>query len=92
MSKRAIQQRLVPGQRVQVTNHYINRPDHPCYGTTERTIARNTTSHLWFTESGNVPWPTADRLTIEGDTIRLYGGGAGQQPEELFLTLTLRGD
>lgn len=89
MTKKAIRQRLTPGQTVTVTNHYIDRVDHPCFGTRQRTIERITSSHLWFTETGGVEWPKAAQITAEGNLIRLYGGGCGQKPTDLFLTIAL---
>lgn len=76
-----------PGDRVRVTNHYISRPDHPCFGTHERSIARVTSTGLWFVESGRVAWPPRPQIQSEGSTVQFYGGGIGQQPSDLFLTL-----
>ena len=84
-----IKARFRVGQTVRVTNHYITRPDHPCYGTQERTIARVTSGGLWFTESGRVEWPKAAQIDSDGSTVRLFGGGIGQQPSDLFLTIEL---
>jgi hypothetical protein len=83
----AIRALFEPGQVVTVTNHYITRPDHPCYGTQTRTIARVTSTGLWFTESGRVAWPKREQIVAEGSIVRLFGGGAGQQPADLFLTI-----
>lgn len=95
MSKLSDARRLLhQGRVVEVTNHYITRTDHPCYGTVEREIARTTSSHLWFVMSGmsgNVPWPKAAQLDVDerNGVIRFWGGGAGQPPDALFLTIRL---
>lgn len=78
---------FAPGQTVRVTNHFIARPDHPCFGTQTRTIARVNSSAIWFTESGRVEWPRAGQMQYDGRTLRLFGGGIGQQPHEPFLTI-----
>lgn len=83
----AIRQKFTPGQIVTVTNHYITKTDHFCFGTQQRTIAKVTTSHLHFTESGHVAWPKASQIQADGDTVRLFGGGIGQAPTDLFLTI-----
>lgn len=81
----AIRKLFAPGQLVTITNHYINRPEHPCFGTRTAHIARVTGSHLWFTASGNVPWPKAADVTCDdAGVVRFYGfptAGA------LFLTI-----
>lgn len=89
MTRQQIRSLFRPGQTVRVTNHYITRPDHPCFGTRDRVIARVTTSSLWFAETGNVAWPRANQMTVDGSTVRLFGGGIGQQPTDLFLTIEL---
>lgn len=89
MTAAQIKKLFAPGQRVRITNHYITRPDHPCFGTTERTVARVTGSHLHFTTSGNVPWPKAAQLRYTDGVVEMFGGGAGQRPDEKFLSLDL---
>lgn len=89
MTKTAIQRRFAPGQVVSVTNHFINRPDHPCFGTRERTIAKVTSSHLHFTETRHVPWPKAEHLTVDGNTVQFWGF---PKPNDLFLTINLSAD
>lgn len=91
MTSKAIRALFTPGRVVTVTNHYITRADHPCYGTQERTIARVSGSHLYFTNSPHgVAWPKATELVWEPDgTILFYGGGAGQAPTDRFLTIAL---
>lgn len=82
-----IREMFSSGQRVKVTNHYITRADHPCYGTNERTIAKVTTSSLWFEVTGNVEWPNRSQIEVDGSVVRLFGGGIGQKPTDLFLTI-----
>jgi hypothetical protein len=84
--KRAVQ----PGQVYDVTNHYITRTSHPCYGTRRDTITAVTgSSFRWASTQWATKWPRASQVQMDADgTIRLYGGGAGQKPDELFLTLT----
>ena len=88
-----IKQTVRPGQIYDVTNHYITRQDHPAYGTTRRTVSRTTGKRIYLTRAGHrgetgVDWPRAAQVQRDPDgTIRLYGGGIGQEPEELFLTL-----
>lgn len=89
MTKAAIRNLFTPGQRVTVTNHYITREDHPCFGTRVRMVARVTTSHLHFAESGSVAWPKASQMTADGGTVRLFGGGVGQAADAPFLTIQL---
>jgi hypothetical protein len=88
-----IKRRVQAGQVYNVTNHYITRTDHPGYGTTRRTVTRVTTSrfYLAYATGREVPvdWPKAAQVSADADgVIRFLGGGAGQQPGELFLTLT----
>ena len=89
MTMQAIRALFHAGQNVKVTNHYITRPDHPCYGTQERTIARVSSSHLTFTESGSVPWPRANQMSVSGNVVTLRGGGIGQDAQAPFLTIEL---
>ena len=86
--------RLVqPGQVWDVTNHYISRTDHRSYGTARRTIIRVTGSRFYMAQIAGdgenpVDWPKTAQVSISADgVIRLFGGGASQQPDELFLTL-----
>jgi hypothetical protein len=82
-----IKRLFTPGLVVMVTNHYINRPNHPCFGTRLRTVAGVTGSHLHFCETGPVPWPKAAQVRSADGVVQFFGGGAGQRPEELFLTI-----
>ncbi len=87
MTLKDIREAFAPGQQVKVTNHYITRPDHPCYGTQTRTVSRVTSSHLWFTESGSVQWPNRSQIIAIPGMVQLFGGGIGQQPTDMFLTI-----
>lgn len=78
---------LRPGVVIEVTNHYITREDHACFGTTTRTIG-GANSSSWYYEGqkwGN-PWPKAsDVLQIASDTFCQYG-----HPHAGDLYLTIR--
>jgi hypothetical protein len=87
MTLAQVKRRFTPGQQVAVTNHYITREDHPCFGTRQRTITRVTSSHLHFDIGGSVPWPPASQVKAGASEVRLYGGGCGQKPDDLFLTI-----
>ena len=85
---------VCPGRIFDVTNHLITRPDHPLSGTTRRTVTRTTRQRFYLShphpdrDEGEVTWPKAAQVQMDGDgTIRLYGGGLGQDPDDLFLTL-----
>lgn len=82
---------FTPGQRVTVTNHYITRQDHPCFGTRLRTVVKVTGSSVWFDTGGRVEWPRRkEQIFGDNDKVTLLGGGAGQKPDELFLTINLQ--
>lgn len=88
----AIKHTFQPGQVYEVTNHYITRRDHSAYGTTRRTVTRTTTARLYMAQPGlresGIDWPKASQVRVDPDgTIHFYGGGTGQQPADLFLTL-----
>lgn len=95
MTAKAIRAEIAPGAVFDVTNHYITREDHPCHGTQRRTIVRTNTAAFYVSLDGvpghtesRVDWPRASQIERDQDgTIRMYGGGAGQKPGELFLTL-----
>lgn len=61
-TKREMVETFAPGDRVTVTNHWITRPDHPCYGTRTDTVARVNAGAITFEQGGRVPWPPAARL------------------------------
>lgn len=94
----AIKSTVYPGRVFDVTNHFIKREDHPGFGTTRRSVTRVTGSRIYMslvaTDVGKpgkereIDWPPASRCDMDPDgTIRLYGGGCNQKPDELFLTL-----
>lgn len=87
MTLAAIKRLFNPGQVVYVTNHYITRQEHPCFGTRERTVAKATSSHLHFEGFSGVPWPKAGSIQVDG-------GGAVRWMDfpnegDLFLTIRL---
>lgn len=95
----AIKSAVGPGQVWDVTNHYITRPDHSCYGTTRRRVTKVNSSSVYMVldtapadaeaQWPTFTWPKAAQAAMDADgTIRLYGGGAGQQSGDPFLTLT----
>lgn len=90
MTLAQIRRAVKPGQVYDVTNHYIKRTDHPCYGTRRETIAEvNGTSFRFASSRWGTKWPKATQSQMDADgTIRLYGGGHGQSAGDLFLTLT----
>lgn len=84
-------QAMRPGVELEITNHYITREDHSCFGTTKRRVGRVTGSSLYY-EGGQWPtkFPKASEIEqVDPQTWRVYGGGAGQKPDELFLTIRL---
>lgn len=88
-----IRRSVQPGNVYDVTNHYIKREDHPSFGTNRRTVIRATSARFYLSherraDGSPIDWPKAAQAQMDLDgTIRLYGGGLGQQPHELFLTL-----
>ena len=100
MTLAEIKRQVTVGQVYDVTNHYITRVDHPCYGTTRRVVAKVTGSSVYLSlhsdalqvMPGPYPtfaWPKACQVEMRpGGVIQLYGGGAGQKPTDLYLTLT----
>lgn len=88
----AVKSAVRPGSAWDVTNHHITREDHPAFGTTRRSVTRVTGSRVYLAypdhRESHFDWPRAAQVQMDPDgTIRLYGGGAGQRPDELFLTL-----
>lgn len=86
MSLANIKRKFTPGQVVTVTNHFINREDHPCFGTRQRTITKVTGSHLHFDVGGSLPWPKASQITEQDGVVRWFGHPT---PDALFLTIML---
>jgi hypothetical protein len=93
MTLAEIKRHVQPGQVYDVTNHYITRTDHPAFGTTRRTVTRTTASRIYLAYAGGgesgIDWPKAPQVSMDaGSVIQFHGGGAGQQPGDLFVTLT----
>lgn len=68
------------GDVFDVTNHYIDRVDHPFFGTTRRTVVRVNPTAITFDVgdqtdvNGRTPWPKAADLSRDADgTIHLDG-------------------
>ena len=88
MTLAAIRKLFVPGRVVTVTNHFITRPDHPCFGTRTRTVTKVTSSHLHFDVGGSVPWPKAANVTADNGVVRFHNW---PKPGDLFLTIDTGG-
>jgi hypothetical protein len=97
MTLAEIKRRIQAGQAYYVTNHYITRTDHPCYGTRWACVLKTTSTGVYLSAPEGraesqwpaFKWPKASQVQADDDgTIRLYGGGCNQAPDELFLTLT----
>lgn len=84
MSLRSAREMFKPGEKVRVTNHYIEREDHPCFGTREAVVVRSSTAGLTLAPGGHTPWPKARQIEHGSTTMTLYG-----HPTEdaLFLTI-----
>lgn len=87
-----IKARFVDGRRVLVTNHYIDRPDHPCYGTRETTIVAPNSSSIGLPAADpdahrsveRLAWPKAVQLVEQADgRVEFYGH---PMAGDLFLT------
>lgn len=87
----ALRHIIVEGAVFDVENHYINKPDHPCFGVTRRTITRVNGNgfHMWGEASNQrQDWPKVSQFTVEDGVVKIFGGGVSQAPTDLFLTLT----
>lgn len=88
-----LKREVVPGTLWEVTNHYISCPDHPCYGTQPRRVVHANTTGFRLAldgvpEGSHVDWPKASQIAESEDgAILIYGGGASQDAERLFLTM-----
>jgi hypothetical protein len=82
-----------PGVMLEMTNHYITDPGHYCYGTARRLVLAADEDAFTVELGGHpdgdrIPWPPAGQVQADEDgTVRLYGGGKGQAPGDLFLTV-----
>lgn len=84
---KALRDVIVSGREFDVTNHYIQREDHPRYGTRRESVGKANSAAFYLGRSRLV-WPTLDRFTVTDDGIvTLYGYGAAQKPDDLFMTL-----
>lgn len=62
---------------------------HPAYGPGRvRVVERTTAGRVYFQDGSYFDWPKAAQVQGDTDVVRLFGGGAAQAPEDLFLTLT----
>jgi hypothetical protein len=88
----AIRRTVRVGNWYIVTNYYLTNPSSAYYGTTRRTVTRvNENSFYMKSKNGitRIAWPKAAQVSMSpGGVISLYGGGAKQKSDELFLTLT----
>lgn len=84
MSLRSAREMFTEGERVRVTNHYITRPDHPCFGTREATVVRVSQSGITLDPGGRTPWPKSGGIEHGTTTMTL-----SDHPNEgdLFLTI-----
>lgn len=91
MTAAEIKRTVHTGDVFDVTNHYITRENHPCYGTNRRTVlAVNGSSFTLSNERGpqpsRVPWPKARGIELAPDgAILIY-----DHPKQGDLFLTLR--
>lgn len=86
MKLAAIKRLFTAGQQVAVTNHFITRAEHPCFGRKLRTVTRVTGSHLHFDVGGATPWPKAANVTYANGVVTFLGyPHAG----DTFLTIEL---
>ena len=80
-----------PGAVVDVTNHFITREDHECFGTTRRTITNANTSSWSYYEPAHdsdhaMKWPLARNIfRSEMGTFQIFGH---PKDGDLFLTIT----
>lgn len=77
------------GSRWAVTNHYINRPDHRSFGTTERTVTRTTSARVYMAFDGEkereIDWPKATQVTVDAEGVVTFRSHP-KMPGEAFLT------
>lgn len=79
---------FTPGTRWAVTNHYIDRPDHPSFGTTERTVTRTTSARVYMAREGEkereINWPKATQVAVTSTVVTF--SNHPKMPGEPFLT------
>lgn len=80
---------IKPGMDIEITNHYISREDHPCYGTRTAHIDKvNSASYYLDGSQWPSKFPKASQIKRdETGAFLIYGGGASQKSDELFLTI-----
>ena len=86
MSLRAARETFDPGDKVTVTNYYITREDHPCFGTREAQVVRSNTGGLTLEPGGRTPWPKSANLKVETGRLELWERD-GRDPGVLFLEI-----
>jgi hypothetical protein len=69
MTRRELIDTFHAGSRWAVTNHYITREDHPCYGTREAVVVSVSTAGVTLEPGGYSSWPKASELRVDGDGI-----------------------
>ena len=87
----ALKARFQPGSEWDVTNHYVDNPNHPAYGTTRRRVLRTTSGGVYLAYTGGggvsrVDWPKASQVTADGESVTF-----SNHPHRLgdpFLTFT----
>jgi hypothetical protein len=91
----SIRRTVVVNNVYDVTNHYVTNPRHTFYGTTRRIVTNvnlnsfSLTSPVDGDATTRVFWPKTAQISMdEAGVISLYGGGATQAENELFMTLT----
>jgi hypothetical protein len=73
MSAAAIKQSIRVGDVFDVTNHYISRVDHPCYGTNRRQVTRVSAGGVTFDIGGHTKWPKASDISEVDGVIEIGG-------------------
>lgn len=93
MTAAAIKREFEVGRRFLLTNYYITRQDHPCYGARTIVVGSTNTNSVTFLSRAHpervekIEWPKAAHIRmLDSGAIAFYGGGAGQGPEDLFVT------
>jgi hypothetical protein len=87
MSQKEIRESVQVGTVYDVTNHYITREDHPCFGTQRRTVVRVSASNLTLSLGEHDVSCQAWGKGLERDedgTVRMFGHPTAG---DLFLTL-----
>ncbi len=88
MILRAARETFITGDKVVVTNHYITREDHPCFGTREAQVVFSNTGGLTLEPGGRTSWPKSANLKVETGRLELWERD-GRDPGVLFLEIEL---